>query len=302
MTGAGSATVAFAMEDEFLDLEASPTYYQPGKNVQVQDLSIQNALERVRDPGEAMPVDSIAQTFEGALSVSFDLAGDAWHDLVFPDSGTSFPSGAYYAPSAHWFIGLDYLDGTAERVTQGTAVVDAQVQWQSGATVRVDLTMIYGDEEFNASITPANIETPPAGDLYAFHGADLELDATVQAGLQQATLNLSNLARFRRGGDRFPMDVVGGAVEPTLDVEAIFTEESVDNVELAYGSSGASSPQDTVDSVPAQLALENGAGGSITYDLGSLKHDTYGWDNLVNPDEDTTESITFHVNESVEVV
>ena len=300
MTGAGSATVAFAMEDEFLDLEASPTYYQPGKNVQVQDLSIQNALERIRDPGEAMPVDSIAQTFEGALSVSFDLAGDAWHDLVFPDSGTSFPSGAYYTPSAHWYLGLDYLDGTAERVAKGTAVVDAQVQWQSGATVNVSLTMIYGNEELNASITPANIEVPPAGDLYAFHGGDLELDSTIQAGLQQATLNLSNLARFRRGGDRFPMDVVGGAIDATLDVEATFTEESTDNVALAYG--GSSEPASSLDSIPAQFALENGAGGSITYDLGSLKPDTYGWNNLVNPDEDTTESVTFHVNESVGVV
>ena len=300
MTGAGAATVAYSPESEFLEEESDPTYRQPGLNIQVTDISIQQAVEESRDPGEAIPVDAIEQAFEGAVSVSFDLAGNDWHELVFPDSGTSFPSGGYFAPSAHWYFGVDYMAGKAERVTKGTAVTDAQIQWQQGANPTVDLTMIYGAEEKNEAITPSAIEKPGEGDTYPFHGADLEIDATIQTGLQQATLNLSQLARFRRGGDRQPMDVVGGAVLPTLDVQAIFSEESTDNLELAYG--GVSETADTLDAVPAELSFEGGGDGAFAYDLGKIKPSDYGWADLVTPDTDLTESITFNVYESVEVV
>jgi len=297
MTGAGSADVAYALETEYLgsledsDGDGNPEYYQPGKNITVSEASLQNALTRIRDPDDPEPLTSIAQNFEGALNVSFTLAEDNWHDLVFNDgTNTGFVAGRM--PSSSWFLGVDYLNGTTERVAEGAVVTEATINYQQGSNVTVDLTLIYGDESKNASITPSNIQKAPGSDVYAFHGASLTVDTVGQGErLQSATLSIPTGARFHRGADRHPVDAVIGNVDASLSSDAIFT--GPDQLELAYGGA---SPSSAISATTASLTFTNGAGTTIGYDLSGVKPNSYNWSDLVSGDSDLTEPIDYHVN------
>lgn len=295
MTGAGSATVAYALEQDYAgslvdsDTDGNPEYYQPGKNITVGDASLENALQRVRDPDSAESVGSLAQNFEGALSVEFDLAGSNWHDLVFNDGGTGFTSGVM--PSSTWFLGVDYMGGTSERALSGAVVTDAAVSYEQGAPIGISLTLIYGNEEKDVAITPSNIQRPTESDVYMFHGAELTVDAAVQAKLQSAELSIPTGARFHRGADRHPLAAVIGAVEPELTTTAIY--EGPEQADLAYGGS---TPASMLSSVNGSLALTNGTGSTITYNLTGMKPNSYNWASLVDAENDLTEPVTYYVD------
>lgn len=289
---AGSATVAFAPEPSYLAAPTDPTYVQPGYNITVGEVSLQRALQRLRDPNNPEPIQSIAQNVEGALSVSFDLAGDEWHQLVFNNTdNTGFEDGRM--PSSRWWLGTNALPGVTERVPKGAVVADAQIQYQQGQPNRVQLTLIYGDEEKNSSITPSSIQKPSADDVYPFHGAELTLDTVAQAKLQSATLGISPNARFHRGPSQHPLDAVIGNVEHTLTMAAIFEED--DNLSAAYGSASATAVEDNVATTDGSLAFENAAGTTLTYNLTAMQPNQYGWSDLVAGENDLNEEIDYHV-------
>jgi hypothetical protein len=195
--------------------------------------------------------------------------------------------------SAEWYTGVDYLTGTAERVLKGVVLTDASVQWGQGDNVTVSVTGVYGDESLNTSITPSSISD--AGNPCPFHQASFSIDGVTQTKEQSATLTFSPLARLQRGSDRQPVDAVLGPVDPTLTVEAIFTED--DQLELAYGSSGATSPQDAVGGVSASATFGDTTGSTVLdYTLSGVTPASYSWSDLVNPDTDLTEPITFQIN------
>lgn len=290
MTGAGSATVACRLEDEYLGGPATEAeWFQPGLNITVGDLSVQNALERIRNPDDPTPIGSREGNFEGAANVSFTLAGDRWHDLVFADGGTALPNDPMFAPSAEWYFGVDMIDDDDARVPGGATVVDATINYQQGADVTVDLTIIYGDE-LDGVIPPDTIDQPTEEDVYTHHGTDLDVDAVGQTLMQSASLSLSGLARFRRGASRHPFDAVVGAIEPSLTTDATYTE--TDQLELAYGGT---TPDTTIDKADATLTFENGLGETLGYNLSGLQPTSYAWSDLVNPDTDLGESIDYHV-------
>lgn len=296
MTGAGSATAAYALETDYLgsledsDGDGNVEYYQPGKDITVSEASLSNALARIRDPDSPESIANIAQNFEGALNVSFTLANDNWHDLVFNDASTGFTTGRM--PSSSWFLGVNYLDGTTERVAAGAVVTEATVNYEQGSNVTVDLTLIYGDESKNASITPSNIQKTPGSDVYAFHGASLTVDGVGQGErLQSATLSIPTGARVHRGAGRHPVDAVIGNVEPTLSSDAIYTGPS--QIELAYGGA---SPSSSLSAVSASLSFTNAAGTTIGYNLSGVKPNDYNWSELVSGSSDLTEPITYNVN------
>lgn len=295
MTGAGSSTVAYAVENSFLGgVGTSPTYYLPGKNVTTDDVELGNALRRIRLPDQAESVESIAENLEGAFRASWILTNDNFHDLVFNDTDGSgndiFSAGRM--PSSEWYLGLDYLDGTVERQLKGVAATDVEVRYQQGGPVRVTMTFVYGDEQYNTGITPGTIDE--SGTPVEFHGASLSVDAVAQSKLQTATLSLTNLARFHRGADRKPLDVVLGAVEESLDAASIYSEN--DQLELAYGSGTATSPQTSVGGVSASLSFSAAGSTVLDYSLSGVTPDTYNWQDLVNPDSDITEELSYHVN------
>lgn len=293
MPGAGSATVAFAMEPEYLGDPVDPTYYQPGKDIEVTELSLQNALQRVYDPSSPEPLESLVGNLEGAVSVTFTLTNDNWHEAVFNDGGTAFTSGRM--PSSRWYFGVDYLDGTTERVAKGAVVTEATISYQQGERVTASLTLIYGDEAQEESITPADIEKAGEGAVHNFSGADLDVDAVGQSKLQSADLSISTNARFHRGTQRQPLDATIGGVETTLSTDAIYSGPT--QMDIAYGGA---TPADSLDAVDASLSFENSLAETIPYSLSGLKPDTYGWADLVNADTDLTESVQYHVS-SVEV-
>ncbi|AGN33840.1 hypothetical protein HALG_00052 [Halorubrum virus CGphi46] len=295
MTGAGSATAAYAVENAYGELPADPTWIQPGLNVTVSELSVDQALSRIRTPDDPTPVGSRLGNFEGALAVSWDLTGANFHDLVFADGGTALPSAPTRAPSATWYFDVTLPDGTTEpRTPTGTIVPDASITYEQGEAVGVELTMLYGDEPDDVTApADAEIQTPSQDDVYSFHGASFSVDTLNQPLMSSATLSLTGLARFRRGQDRHPYDAVADAIAPEFQTDAVFTER--DQLALAVDDVDTPAPE-TVGSVPAEFGLENGQGDTITYTLEGCSPANYAWSDLVAPDADLSEPITYQVD------
>ena len=296
MTGAGSATVAFGLEDGFggsivdSDSDGNPEYYLPFKNPTVDELSVDNALQRERDPGDVEADGSLAQNFEGGISISGELAEPPkWHELVFNDAGTGFTTGRM--PSGTFFFGVDYLDGTTEWAAEQAITTDVTVNWQQGQPPTVDWTLIYGNASSNTSITPSNIQTPGISDMYAFHGLDLTIDGTTVSKLQSASLSIPTNARFHRDADRHPTDAVIGSVDTTLTTDAIFTGPS--NFEAALGGT---TPATMLSEVSGSMTFTNGNGTALTYNLGGMKPNNYSWNQLIDNDNDLQDPVEWHVS------
>lgn len=305
MTGAGAATMAFVKADGFLSIPAGPTYYRPGRNPTVEEASLSNTLERLREEDTAEAVDSLAQNLEGALSASWIVSKDVHQhvrDIVFNDGGTGFSAGR--AALSRWYLGLDYLTSggtaTAERVLKGVIPLSYSLQYNQGGSIRATLTAGYADEETNTSVTPGSITGPTDGNDVPFHGATLTVDASnVGTRLNSATLSFDNISRFHRGASRTAADATLAAPSTTLTLNAIF--DRTDHLELAYGSSGASSTEDTLSNVTGELSLDIAGGNVATYTLPKLKPNSYGWQDLVTADTDAAEDVEFHVNGGVSI-
>ena len=297
MTGAGSAEVAYAIESSFGELPDTPTWYQPGENLTVESASLERALTRARQPDDPRPDGSREGNREGALSVSFELTDTNWHPLVFAGS-SALASTASLAPTASWYLSADTLDGTEERFMQAAAVESFTLSYTQGENITVDLTLISGREigasDANAPSTPSSIVQPDKDDIATFAGYDVDLNGSqLSSKLQSVTLEVSGMARFRRGQQQEPIDAVVGAYEPSLTVEA--TLEDGTQRELAYGTSGATQPQDTVDSSSGEITVANPAGTLATYTLEGLQPNTYDWSSLVSADDDITDPVDYHL-------
>ncbi|WP_395166357.1 phage tail tube protein [Natrinema pallidum] len=293
MTGSGSATAAFTVEDSYGTLQAEPSWYQPGMDVTVGDLSVDQALERSRHPDDPTPAGSRPGSWEGAMSVSFSLTDANWHDLVFADGGTALPNSPMRAPSATWYLAVEMPDGTTEtRTPTGAIVQEATVSYEQGSDITVELTILYGDEPDDIA-APSTIQQPSEADVFSWHGASFQVGGLNQPLMQSTTLSLSGLARFRRGQDRHPFDAVVDAIEPSFSTDATFTER--DQLALAVDdTAGASGP---VGKVPATFGLENGQGDTIEYTLSDCQPTSYSWSDLVAPDADLSEPVDYHVTD-----
>lgn len=297
MTGAGSGSLAFVVEDSFDTLPGTPQYYEFGRNVTVSELELANALQRTRAVGEVESVESIAQQLEGAFAVEAVVSNDVHdevHNLIFNDAGTGFTPGA--APSGRVYAGLDYLSGTAERELQACIPLEYSVTYEEGSLVRYSLSMAYADEALNTSITPSSVTTVSEGSSVPYHGASLTIDSTAQGEyLQSATLSITGVSRFRRGAQRAPVDAVVGPCETSFDTSAIIT--GTDELELAYGAASSTAPQDTVGGVSAALDIATAGGTPVaTYAMENATPNSHAWADLVTADTDTTESISWQVN------
>lgn len=301
MTGAGSAELAAVHEDSLGTLPGSPTYWEFGRDPSLSDAELSNTLARLRTPRNEEAVESLKQNLEGAVEVeaviSSDVQGEV-HTLVFNDGGSGFTSGRLN--SATIYAGVDYLDGTAERQLTGCIPLEYSVTYEQGSPCTFTATMGYQTETLNTSITPSSITTVSDGTSVAHHGASLTVDSVTLSKLQSATLSISNIGRYQRGPSAEPVDAVLAAPETTLDFEAIIT--GPDRLEIAYGAADATEPQDQMSAVSGSFAFADG--GSTTaadYTLSQIKPDTYTWNALVDAEEDTTESISAHVNGGISV-
>jgi hypothetical protein len=289
MTGAGSATVAWAPEDSYLGGTSSPTYREPGTNVQVQTAELSRNLLEILAPDDPEAQAYLAQNIEGQLGVSWILKNDDFHRFTFNDSFTTFTSGT--VNSAEWYLGVDYIGGTTERQIKGWVPASVSIEY-SGSTeaARVTVSGPYGDEATNTSITPGTIDR--SGDEVPGHGADLQIDGTSVAKLQTATIQFENISRLQRGPDPRPLEAVQGNVTETVDMEAIYDGPS--RYKLALGGTAATSTQDQMSAVPATVSFDVGGTTIADYSFTAVKPDTYDWQDLVNADADLNESITFN--------
>jgi hypothetical protein len=299
MTSAGAAEVYYAVEDTFTTLPGTPTWYQPGENLTVESASLDRALNRARSPDDPRPTGSREGNREVALSVSFSVTDTNWHPLVFAGS-SALASSASLAPTSSWYLSADTLGGEEERFIQGAAVESFSLNYSQGEDVTVDLTLI-GAEEVDADdedspSVPSSPVTPSKDDIATFAGFDFDLNGSqLSTKLQSVTLEVSGMARFRRGQQQTAVDAVVGAYEPSLSVEA--TLEDGTQRELAYGTSGATQPQDTVDSSAGEITVANPGGTVATYTLSDLQPTSYSWNALVEAESDITEPVDYHLTD-----
>ena len=296
MTGAGSSRVAYSLESEgFRELPDVPTWTQPGHNVSVANASLENALQRSRQPDDPRPDGSREGNLEGAFSISFDLATDDYHELVFAnESEDGLADGAALAPTATWYLEGELPDGSEERILEGASVESWTINYQQGEAVSVDLTIVYTTEydpaDADAPEPPGDgeISQPAKDDIIMWHAVDFDFADVNVEKLQSLSVSISGMARGRRGQSRLIQDIVVGAYEPSLTFEAILSDDN--RRETAYGSVGATTASlDTIDEQAATLTL--GALGD--FNITRIQPNSYDWSSLVES-EDTTDPVDCH--------
>lgn len=301
MPGAGSGSLAFGKEGEFMNsLQGAPDYWGFGRNPTITDLSLDNQLQRLRAAGAVQSVESVKQNFEGAVNVEAVVSSDVHsdvEDLVFNDGGTGFTNGepAY----GRVFAGIDFIGGVAERALKGCIPVEYTLNYEQGGMLTYSLNMLYAGEDLNTEITPSSITEASEGTSVPWHGATLTIDSGTVADLQSAALSISEIARFTRGASPTPTGAVNGPCTTTLDATALFNGPT--RTELAYGEADATSPQDAMTSVSGSLELADRNGTVSTYDLPNLKPDTASWNDVLSGDTNTTDQTTFNVDGEVTV-
>lgn len=274
-----------------------PTWYEPGEQITIDNFQLVRNLSRKRKPDDPRPQGSRAGNREAALSLSWSLTDTNWHDMALADSGTGLATQGMLAPTASWYASVDTLPGVEEGFIQGGAVESWSLEYNQGEDVTVSMTIIGATwldaEDANAPSVPSSPDRPGKDDIVTFAGADFNLNGSqLSTKLQSFSFEVSGAASFRRGQQQEPLDAVVGAYEPSFSVTA--TLEGSTQRELAYGTSGATSPQDTVDESSGEITLANPAGSLVDYSLANLQPDEFGWESVLSADENTTDPTTYH--------
>jgi hypothetical protein len=297
----GHERIAYAFESSYLGTPegTDPTYLTPGADVNVENLSAQNAAQRIRVPGQADPYDLIYNNFEGQMSVSGTVtAGNLdWLRAVTAASSSPYEFQIGTPASTRWYIGADPRAGTAEREAMGALVPQASLTIETDSEVTFDLTIVYGDESFNNTLTNGSV-IQPTGDALVFHGAEFALPTSNTKKLPQSvTLQLNSQARLLRGFSRHPAAAQMGAHESQVEFGAIYDKET-GSTSLAYGSTGATAPTTAPDDgINGEVTIADSAAQNVmTATLGGIGADNYDWSNAGNPNEDMMENGIFFVN------
>lgn len=295
--GAGAANpVVWSPETDFLAGTATDnTYYEVGTNPAVNTGELTNDLLKIVAPDDPEAQRQLAGQLEGQLSVSFILHNDEHHRLFAGSGATGFGSGD--VTTAEWYLSFENQNGTVkERQIKGWAPATYTVEYNGGDPVRVTLDGPYADEELNDTQTPTEADTVSTTDEVPFHGISFNVDGLSVDLLQSLRLEVQNITRLIPGATRTYAGVERGAVETTLDHTAVYHSSSPGRTELAYGSAGATSPEDFVGGVPATLGFDGQGGTVATYDLAGATPESVEWSDLVNPDESITQPVTYQVN------
>lgn len=295
----GHETIAFTDEPDYAGAPSGTeiSYYTPGGDITVSDLSLDNAAERIRTPGIANAYATVFQEFEGSITVEGTLMSEHlnWLPYIFgtATSPYTFQTGA--ALSSRWYVGADPIAGTAERELMGVIIPEASISCEQGETVSFELTCLYGDETKNTSLTQGS-PIQLSGSPFVYHGGSLSVDGTPLALMQSATLSLNSQSRLMRGWNRHPEDAIMGPQETELELERVFRQDdSITGV--GYGSSTATAPAKSPDGASATLDFTADDGtGSLTANLGDCSANEYSWSNAGAIDEDMMEGSTLYVN------
>jgi len=299
MTRAGAANLAFGKTDGLLgNLQTADTYYEPGKDPELdEDPELDRDLEQIRMPDEVFHDESVEGNIEGAFGISVIPESsriDDLHDVLYNNASGS---GDLLTPgepaTSRWYVGIDYIAGTAERVLKGVIPLSVDVEYSQGDSTRYSITFGYADEEYNTSITPSSVNEA-TGETVQFHSTELSLDGTVQSKEQSFTLSIADMSAFHYGSD--PVAEGATVANPTasLDVTTIITEDN--QLDLAYGGSGQTTTSSRMTAVDGTITLSDSSGAIATYNLSSMKTENHTWQNLINADDDAAENYTMQVN------
>jgi hypothetical protein len=299
MTAAGSAEVAYRVEDGFQTAGAGD-WKQPGLNVSVGDLSVDNNAQRNRQPDSPVSAGSTAGNFTGTATVDFDLTdSNVFADLVAGIAGGGSLSGAgLSAPTAEWYFAADALDNSLTQFESniafnGVAVTSAEIDYTEGEPINVSLSLEASGLSGNA---PTTISQPSADQVFTHHGTSATIGGLAQSGLQSATLSLDGLARRQEQQERGPRVMVVDEMEPELTTDAVFSE--VDQLDLALnGGSSGSVLQQLQAASSGGLTFENGNGTTIQFEIVDPTPNNYSWNDLVAPDSDLTEEVVYQAHD-----
>jgi hypothetical protein len=295
----GAATVAFGLEDSFTgSVTGAPDYYEPGRNLTVDNLELRNVLQDIVVPDEPEPVESLAQDLEGAFGISGTFSQDVQTNLetaIFNDGGTAFAHGL--AATSQWFLGVDHWSETAERQLLGVTPTEWSVTYERGNPPQWSGTFVYADERYNQSITPSTITEATEGSTVPSAGVEFTLDAETQAELQSLELTISDIAFLERGPDRVALNAIIGQPTTTLNATVLFRNS--DNIDTAYGTSNATEPQTDPSSVTGSVSFDAAGGTATQYTFPRLDPESYTWGQLLTPNESFTEQLAFRVNGGV---
>lgn len=142
MTLAGTSEVYYAHEDSFKTLPGTPTWYEPGEDITIDNFTLNRNLSRKRKPDDPRPQGSRAGNREVAFGISFSLTDTNWHDMALADAGNGLAQSGSLAPTASWYVSSDTLPGTEEGFIQGGAVESWSLEYNQGEDVTVSLTII----------------------------------------------------------------------------------------------------------------------------------------------------------------
>lgn len=306
MTGGGAGSLAWVHEPS-QDYRGSPTdsdYKAFGIDQEVADLTIENAIQQLRN-FSVEAKDAIETTFEGAFEVTGTMTLDTCWFLnhVFGSEPTQSGSGPYtykwaietqHVQSSRVYVGLQALDGFAERELKGVVCPQFEVDNSTGETTTFTATCFYGDEELATQATPGS-EPTTSSDPFVFHGGSFDVDGATLKKMNSATLTIATGAHPLRGWERKPTDATFGEADHSLSASKIVT--TTDLLTDAYGNSTApTTSPNSVDSAPAQLVLGNGS-DTLTLDMPRVTPDSHSWNDIGNADEDKTDSIDPAVQE-----
>lgn len=305
MSGAGSGDLVAALESEFADglvdedSDGTPDLFEFGRNPTLEELSLDNQLERLRTGNEVWSQESFKTNFEGAVSLSAVVSTDVHkrvEELVFNDGGTGMTSGL--ATSARIFVGASYLSSTAERELLGCIPLEYSIEWEQGGMVSYSLSFAYADEQPGASADLSTATRVSEGSSLPFHAAEFTVDGAAVEDLQSATLSISDISRLQYGASPTANRGVIANPQASLDVEAIFTTPS--RTELARGAPDGP-PPDRLDSVTGSVVLTAADGSTFSdYQLQALKPANYSWNSVLSTD-DTTDQTTFNIDGGISV-
>jgi hypothetical protein len=314
MTGAGSVShFCFAKEQPTADGEdlpgdlvdsdsdGTPEYYGWGRNATIADLTLNRQADRLNDPTEVESVESTPGKLEGTLTVEGTVSDlqTHLHDIIFSD-GSGFTSGQ--PPLSRVFLGVSHIDGSVGRELRGCVPQEYSLSFDDDtSTVTYSLTLGFAMEpDTPSTIDPSNITTASTGETAPFHGFSFSLDSATVSKLSTCELTISNISRYHYGPNQEPVDATIAKPEVEVSATAIFTSGSADRLELAYGGSGASSLQSDLSSVNGEIDVQGPSGSLASYTLPSVALNEQSWENVIS-EEDTTDSVTGHVNGGIEV-
>lgn len=152
----------------------------------------------------------------------------------------------------------------------------------SGTDTTVDVT--------TSELTVSSFSQPNKDDIVTFAETDYQIDSLSVEKLQSLQLTIAGMSTFRRGQQQRAVDAVVDAYQPSLSVNAIIEDGT--RRELAYGSSGASRPVQTVDQTDTTLIFDTASDLNVN----GVQPTSYSWENLVSTGEEQLQDPTeFHV-------